>query len=265
MGVNLKIPLDTQTKLILSKDQAISSGFLSITGVLLDPLTGGVAHLAGVQAGDLVTSINSIPVKTPEAFVEVIKKSQKEVNLVVSRSGQTLAFAMAPKDGLINVSVYEDVKVNTGYIYKYPLAQAFKESVKETYAQSVFMLELLGRLGKNIIAPKTSTERADAAKSMAGPIALGKVFVGFVQDGFNLKVLLLFIALISINLGVFNLLPLPALDGGRFLFVCIGQVLKPFDKKQVFLAKFEQNAHMIGFAFLILLSILIAVKDIFTL
>lgn len=69
-------------------------------------------------------------------------------------------------------------------------------------------------------------------------------------------------AMISINLGVFNLLPLPALDGGRWAFLTIERTLRSVSRGRLKGDRLEGRVHAVGFALLILLSILIAYQDI---
>ncbi len=73
----------------------------------------------------------------------------------------------------------------------------------------------------------------------------------------GLAYLLQFTAMLSLNLAIINILPLPALDGGRILFTWLGKIFR----KPVFM-KFEQAAHSIGFALLMLLVVVVTVKDL---
>ncbi|MBQ1411923.1 MAG: site-2 protease family protein, partial [Clostridia bacterium] len=76
----------------------------------------------------------------------------------------------------------------------------------------------------------------------------------------GLNNIIYFMALITVNLGIFNLLPLPALDGGRLLFVLIEAIRgKPIDPEK------EGIVHLIGFALLILLMIAVTIKDVWSL
>ena len=68
--------------------------------------------------------------------------------------------------------------------------------------------------------------------------------------------------MISINLGVFNLLPFPALDGGRFAFLTIHTVISRLSRGKLGTAKIEARANVIGFALLMLMSIFVAYQDI---
>lgn len=95
-------------------------------------------------------------------------------------------------------------------------------------------------------------------KSIGGPVAVTTTVVKTVSSGW--KTVLNLIGMISINLGVFNLLPLPALDGGRILFTLIELIFrKPVSRKV------ESIIHTVGFILLIGLMILIFAKDIFSL
>lgn len=94
-----------------------------------------------------------------------------------------------------------------------------------------------------------------SADEMSGPIGIGKVMVDTAKISLNSLFYLL--AFISINLGVMNLLPLPALDGGRFFFLLIEMIFrKPVP------AKYEAIVHMAGFILLMLLMLLITYNDI---
>ncbi|MCL2883931.1 MAG: site-2 protease family protein, partial [Oscillospiraceae bacterium] len=97
---------------------------------------------------------------------------------------------------------------------------------------------------------------------LSGPIGVTDVVTQVVaQSGSALFENLLFlITMITINVGIFNLLPLPALDGGRLLFVAAEGI-----SRRKVPAKFESLVHAVGFALLILLMIVIAFSDVFKL
>lgn len=96
-------------------------------------------------------------------------------------------------------------------------------------------------------------------------MAIGRVFVGLADYGVDMRSLIVLTAMISLSLGVFNLLPLPALDGGRCLFVLINQGIHVINPRFKITPKVEQIIHSLGFILLILASILITWKDIFML
>ena len=224
-----------------------------------------MADVAGIKKGDSVMRINGQVPYTPADFVAAVSTAKNTVVLDILRNKQPKTVTLTPKNGMINSYVgFASMSVKQGLTYKYPLPQAMRAGLEETYAQSQMMLEVLGTIGKNIISPRAPQERKEAMQSMSGPIALGGLFVDFVQSHASLEVLLVLIAFISINLGIFNLLPIPALDGGRVLFLAITTVVLWFIKKQQAVYNVEKYIHLTGFAILILLSVVIAFKDVIT-
>ena len=96
---------------------------------------------------------------------------------------------------------------------------------------------------------------APVGEALSGPVGIAVMTGKVAKLGFSY--LLNFMALLSLNLAVLNVLPIPALDGGRFLFLLISKLRgKPVEQK------YEQLAHGIGFFVLITLVVLITVKDL---
>lgn len=153
-------------------------------------------------------------------------------------------------------------EIRKDFRYKYGFLESLKEGGIETYKQSAMTLELLGTLVKRIITPRIPAERTEAVQSLGGPIAIGNLFVNLLNAKVAFSVILLIAALISINLGVFNLLPFPALDGGRFVFLIIHRIVGVFSKKKALHVKIENSIHIAGFSLLILLSVFVAYQDI---
>ncbi|EKD29437.1 MAG: Membrane-associated zinc metalloprotease, partial [uncultured bacterium (gcode 4)] len=153
-------------------------------------------------------------------------------------------------------------EIRKDFRYKYGFLESLKEGGIETYRQSAMTLELLGTLAKRIITPRIPAERTEAVQSLGWPIAIGNLFVNLLDAKVAFSVILLIAALISINLGVFNLLPFPALDGGRFIFLIIHRIVGVFSKKKALHGKIENSIHIAGFSLLILLSVFVAYQDI---
>ena len=97
--------------------------------------------------------------------------------------------------------------------------------------------------------------------SLAGPVGIAQATHNLLPAGFT--ALLKLTALLSLSLGLMNLLPIPALDGGRFFFQLLELVLKPFQVKLS--NNIENYAHMLGFGVLILLLVVITGNDIWRL
>jgi regulator of sigma E protease len=89
------------------------------------------------------------------------------------------------------------------------------------------------------------------------------VFVGLADHGVQVRAVIIMMAMISLSLGVFNLLPLPALDGGRIFVILVNRVIHFVAPRFKITPKVEQMIHSFGFMLLIVLSVLITWKDIF--
>ncbi len=115
----------------------------------------------------------------------------------------------------------------------------------------------------NIIAPETPEDRTQAVESLSGPIGIGNLFVNMVASSVPVSTILILMAVISVNLAVFNLLPIPALDGGRAVFIIVREgVVRLFPRLSGSGLAIEGYIHLAGFAILIVLSIVVAYHDI---
>ncbi len=97
--------------------------------------------------------------------------------------------------------------------------------------------------------------RGEVPKDVAGPVGIYQISQGVIKRGFLET--LQFVAILSINLSILNLLPIPALDGGRLLFIAIESVFRKRIKPEI-----EQMIHLAGIAFIIGLMILVTVNDV---
>lgn len=206
-------------------------------------------------------------ISTPTSFVETVRSHSADadgIQVVVSRSGSEVSLSVTPKGGKIGTYVsYADVKAKEGFAYRYPFGEAVAVAAKETVNQTAFTFELLFDILRKLIVPKNSTERQEAAAGVGGPIAIGGLFVQLVSAKVGASVILTVAALLSINLGAFNLLPLPALDGGRFF---IATLLAPLKKMKGDRVRAVENAiHTVGFSILILLAVIVAFHDVWKL
>ncbi len=135
---------------------------------------------------------------------------------------------------------------------KMPLGKAFLFSFHETWRISTSILQKLSEIPSTLIQTKHLPE------GMAGPLGIAEVTKKV--SAFGVLYLIKLAALISISLGVMNLLPIPALDGGRLFFQLIELVLKPFNIKPN--QTIENYAHIGGFMILIGFLIMVTIEDI---
>ena len=133
----------------------------------------------------------------------------------------------------------------------------------ETWNQMKLTYGLLTTTVSRLVAPATPQERQEAMDGIGGPIAAGGTFAKMAEAGASVGAFLILAALRSVNLGVFNLLPLPALDGGRLAFLAVWLVLAPLGGSAAWKQRAETIAHSAGFILLLALGALIAAKDVF--
>lgn len=152
--------------------------------------------------------------------------------------------AMEDPDAEINIVYTEEIKK--------PFPASLWFATTETYRISGAVLQKAAEIPVELI------EKQRVPEGLAGPVGIAEITHKVVPLGFLALVKLT--ALLSISLGVMNLLPIPALDGGRFVFQLLELVLKPFKIKPN--QEMENYAHFGGFAFLIVLLVLITWNDI---
>ena len=215
--------------------------------VIKEVTEDGPAIAAGMKDGDYVKSINGTPITEWAEMSEMIQENPgKPLAFVVDRNGEEVAFTVTPK-------VLQDEAGNDygqiGVIYQTPFEpaplQAIPDALEKTYDYSLLIFQLLGKL----ITGEFSID------ALSGPVGIYKQTEEVVQYGiFNLMT---WAGILSINLGIMNLLPLPALDGGRLLFFGFEALRgKPIDRQK------EGLVHFIGIVLLMILMVVVTWNDI---
>jgi regulator of sigma E protease len=174
----------------------------------------------------------------------------QQVNITVEKDGQTKNLSLKLSDNKnapLGVGIIPITKV------KQPIGQAFITSVAETGKVIGALFSFLGNIIKSVF---TTGQAGEAAQGVVGPIGLFNFTAAAIKVGW-IYVLQLVI-LLSINLGIINILPFPALDGGKVLFLA----LEGMFRKKVVRQEIENIIHLVGFALLILLFIVITFRDI---
>lgn len=202
------------------------------------------AEEAGIQDGDEVIQIDGTPINTWEEFTTIIQeKPNEEVNIVVQRDNETESLVVTPKE--VDSQGVKVGQVGVKLAFEKSFVGTFKYGFTQTYEITELVVKSLGML----ITGQYSLDM------LAGPVGIYDATDEVVQTGF--MNFLMWTAMLSINLGIINLVPLPALDGGRLLFVGIEAIRgKPMDPQK------EGIVHFLGFAFLMLLMIVVTWNDI---
>lgn len=229
---------------------------LAVSGVL----PGSPAEVAGLQAGDRILAASAgtdrFASVSSEAFTEFIAARPGEtIALEVSRGGETLALAAIPETGTIESDPRRaalGVGVAPVGTLSIPLWRAPIEG-------ALLTASLTQRIAVGLAAffGSVFTLSADLAQ-ISGPVGIAGAVGEASADGF--VALLMLTAVISINLALINLLPVPALDGGRLLFIIIEWITGKRIPEGV-----AGTVNGIGFAFLILLMVAVTASDIWKL
>lgn len=260
LGINTKIDTDLQVKLIPTYEQAIETWILiKKPGLILSPIEWSIAQKAGIQENEILLSVNGVQVTTPQEMIDIVSKIPWE-NVTFTTDTQTLEISIW-EDGKIWSYVWENIELNRDFEYKYWLIESIKYWTLETYNQALLTFKGLWILIKKIFRPETPQERQEAIAQVSGPIGI----VDFISNSMEAWVIFIIVigAIISINLWVFNLLPIPALDGWRFLFITVNGLIKRIFWRKAISEKTEWFIHVWFFMFLIALSLIIAYNDIY--
>lgn len=232
------------------------------------------AEAAGLQEGDLITAFNGMSISTDgEPTLELIDKTNEvagqPVTLTILRGNRTFDVQLTPRlnpppgHGRIGIAIdsqyvtSDQVRYATATNQQELIPLSFGEAVPYGFNRFGDTISLIVSIPAQIIEGTISPEEARPV-SIVGISQVGGQFIQRSIEQGNPFLILNFVALISIFLGFTNLLPIPALDGGRILFVLIEIVRgKPVSPEV------EGRIHWIGFALLLLLGLIIILYDIF--
>ncbi|QID18026.1 RIP metalloprotease RseP [Nitrogeniibacter mangrovi] len=188
-----------------------------IPAVVGSIMAGGAAEAAGLRVGDRVVAIDGAPIADFMDLVDIVSKAPgKTLDFEVRRGGQTLNVDLAPKPeqvdgrtlGRIGVGVQRPAGDSTSMFVKvaYPPLEAFGRAVHQTWDMSTFSLAMIGRMVTGELS----------WRNLSGPVTIADYAGQSAKMGLDHYIK--FLALISISLGVLNLLPIPVLDGGHLLY-----------------------------------------------
>lgn len=209
------------------------------------------AEKAGLKREDTILDINNQTFKSYKEIQEYTDlRTGRDLTYHIDRDGQRLTFIIRPETlketgkGGIGIGLAE-----TGVLV-YPWYQAFWQGIKITFLYTWLILLTVFMLIKQLIVGNT-----DMAQDVGGPIYIAMETGRAVRRGFSYLVNLT--SLLSINLAIINILPFPALDGSRILFLIMEKIRRKPMKKEI-----EGLIYQIGFYFLIALMLLVVYKDI---
>jgi regulator of sigma E protease len=216
--------------------------------------TDSAALSAGMKSGDKIVDVDGSAVTKWDELSEMISQSKgKPLLITVHRDGQPLSLTVIPK--LMNTTNHFGETVEAYKIGVSPLPRTFIErqnplsafgrGLNQTWMISKLTVISIFKMFQGVVSPK----------SLGGPILIAQIAGAQVREG--IIPFILFMAMLSINLAILNLLPIPVLDGGHLLFYMIEMATG----REVNL-RWREKAQQIGFVLLILLMVFVFMLDI---
>jgi regulator of sigma E protease len=246
---------ESEKQIQVGRNPTNSLGFIGIhpaTDVIIADLTPNLpAAKSGLQKGDFLRSIDGIPIRAIEAAPDAVQHSAgKPVKVVIERKeGATLAtkeFVIQPNhDAANNRWVLGFIPGEPTKLRKLPLGAALRDSLRQCRDHVKLNMLFLSKL----IQGKLSL------KATSGPFDIARLSNATRQTG--LSTFLLFIGQISFDIGIINLLPIPALDGGHIFFLLLEGIFR-----REISVKVKERVTMAGFFFLICVMVVVLYYDV---
>jgi regulator of sigma E protease len=181
---------------------------------------GMPADQAGLKKGDLLIEVNGVPIHSQLQFQEITKNSGgKPIEIVYERKGQRQTVTIQPVYAKIDgparwmIGVMPQPKLDL-VTTKLSFPEAFNESLHQNAKGALLIVEFL----------KGMVERRMSTKNLSGPIGIGVMAGDAAREGPSAFFMLM--SMVSLNLAIFNLLPIPILDGGVILMLLVEMVMQ---------------------------------------
>ncbi len=219
-----------------------------------DISTGLPAEQAGLRKGDIVQSIDGEDVSTWDDLSGIIRNSGgKELTLRLKRGGDAIETKVAPQASKVKNLFGEEVTIFMIGIS--PSEEILIRKVSPWVAVGKGVLQTWQGIELTVVSIVKLIQRVIPAKTIGGPILIAQLAGEQARRG--LVSLVLFMAILSINLGIINLFPIPILDGGHFLFLALEGILhRPISIKKM------EIAQQIGLSLIILLMLFAFYNDL---
>lgn len=236
IGAN-KLPVDIAIPAENIKDHKL---------LVVEVVPNSPAALAGIPAESEIQGFKDNGVFVPVSDIDAFRgyTNTHDVVTIVTKEGE---YTITPQDGVNGKTI--GVQLTTTGTVQMPWYKAIWFGLKATASITWMMISQLWQLLSQAIQGNGNWDQ------VSGPVGIAKVLGDGAREGFG--ILAMFTAFISINLAIINLIPIPALDGGRLLFVLVESIIR-----RPISAVIQNRANLIGFALLMLLMLVVTVKDV---
>jgi regulator of sigma E protease len=254
MGIVVAGPFFNVLLAILIFTVVFMVGIPALTNQVGSVQPGTAAFEAGIVAGDYIVAIDGKKISRWDELAEFVGQSGgRALRITLERHGRPVEVTLQPRLMRVrNIFGEETASYKIGVapspdtvIRRMNPFQAFWHSLKQTWLITKLTMVSIVKILEGVISPRT----------LGGPILIAQIAGAQVKEG--IIPFVLFMALLSINLAVLNILPIPVLDGGHLLFYLIEAVTG----REVSL-KWRETAQQIGFVFLVILMIFVIMMDI---
>ncbi len=220
------------------------------TILISEILPSSPAAQAGIKPGDELLSIQGVKLTVAREARDIIRQQEAQpMSIIIRREHQAQTFQVVPvklkeisRFG-IGVAMADAGKV------KFPLPFAILNGVKMTAELTQAIIVSLAGVLRDLFVTRTVTP------DLSGPIGIAVIANRIAQQG--IAPLLQFVAVLSVNLAVINFLPIPALDGGRVLFLAIEKI-----RRRPISRTLEIGMHNVAFLILVLIILLVTARDV---
>lgn len=221
------------------------------TTVIAEIVPGSGCENAGMAVGDRITKVNGLHIFTANDIIYELRNDEDGVlDFVVERDGEKLTFNGVKFGLTVDEETGERVLNYDFKVYMKNMTAA--ELLPAAANKFMYYSRLILMSLRDLISGKYGLN------NLQGPVGIVTVISESAQEtGFDIGYLLDIAMLISVNVGIFNLLPLPALDGGRLVFLIIEAI-----RRKPIKAETEGMVHFAGFALLMLLMIIVTFNDV---
>ncbi len=256
------VPLDALHRGFLGDRIGFWVGMPALPMLIRKVEPGGAADRAGLRAGDRVLQAQGRKLYQPTQLIGVIRAhSARPMELLLQRDERRFSVALTPEarigesgasEGYIGAEILADreyfdmMRGKQAALESYPVPQALQLGLHKTAQYSVLILQVLGRIVSG---------QASLVNNLQGPVGIAQ-YAGLAAKSGMVDVLTL-LALLSVSLGIFNLLPIPLLDGGHLLYYLCEMVRgKPLSEK------IQSILQQVGLVLLVGLFVLVCVGDV---